>query len=262
MARAASDDAVNAFLRANVVPARRSEPRLAAALASVEMQRVASPQGVVAAWRVGQGAAVLLVHGWEDDNSLWAPLIDALIDRDRALIVLDLPAHGFSEGEWGLGPQAADGIAAVAAALGPVDAIVAHSFGCGGALLAISEGLIVDRLVMIAPPLRRANRWLRYAEKLEVSQDVAFAARSIYEERIGPARASFDFRAELTELDAHLLVIHSTDDERMPLSDSQEVVPSCRRGKLVVVDGLSHRRTARDPAVIARIADFVTDEGQ
>ena len=71
---------------------------------------------------------MLLVHGWEDDNSLWTPLIDALIARDRALVVFDLPAHGYSEGEWGLGPQAADGIAAVAAALGPIDAVVAHSF--------------------------------------------------------------------------------------------------------------------------------------
>ena len=64
---------------------------------------------------------------WEDDNSLWAPLIEALVERKRALVVFDLPAHGFSEGEWGLGPQAADGIAAVAAAMGPIDAVVAHS---------------------------------------------------------------------------------------------------------------------------------------
>jgi pimeloyl-ACP methyl ester carboxylesterase len=251
---------VQSFLRANVVPARRPEPRLAAALASVEQQRVASPQGVVAAWRIGQGPAVLLVHGWEDDNSLWAPLIDALIDRDGALVVLDLPAHGLSEGEWGLGPQAADGIAAVVAAMGPIDAVVAHSFAAGGVILAMSEGgLAVDRMVLVAPPLRTGNRWLRYADRLGVSDDVAFAAQAIYEERIGPARASFDFRAELIDLDVDLLVVHSADDERFPLQDSQEVVPKCRGGELVVVEGLSHRRSARDPEVVARIAAFVSD---
>jgi pimeloyl-ACP methyl ester carboxylesterase len=222
---------------------------------------VPSEHGVLAAWRLGDGPAVLLVHGWEDDNSLWAPLIDALVERGRALVVFDLPAHGYSEGEWGLGPQAADGVASVAADVGPIDAIVAHSFGAGGAMLAMSEGLVVGRVVLIAPPLRTSNRWLRYAERLGVSEAVAFEAQSIYEERIGPARASYDFRAELAELDVYLLVIHSADDERAALSDSQEVVPTCRRAELVVVDGLSHRRTARDPEVVARIADFVTDEG-
>jgi len=259
MTEEASAEAVQEFLRANVVPARRAEPRLAAGLASVDKQRVESPEGTVAAWRRGDGPAVLLVHGWEDDNSLWAPLIDALGERERALVVLDLPAHGFSEGEWGLAPQAADGILAVAGALGPIDAVVAHSFGSGGAMIAISEGLIVDRAVFIAPPLRTSNRWLRYAKRLGVSAHVAFTAQSIYEQRIGPARASFDFRAELTDLDADLLVIHSADDERAALSDSQEVLPNCRRGELVVVDGLTHRRTVRDPEVVARIVDFVTE---
>jgi pimeloyl-ACP methyl ester carboxylesterase len=258
MSGAGSADEVQAFLRVNVVPKRRAEPRLAPALESVEKQVVPSSQGGLAAWRVGEGPAVLLVHGWEDDNSLWAPLIDALVERDRALVVFDLPAHGFSEGEWGLGPQAADGLAAVAAALGPIDAVVAHSFGAGGVMLAMSEGdLTVDRLVLVAPPLRTGNRWLRYAERLGVSEDVAFAAQAIYEERIGPARASFDFRGELTDLDVDLLMIHSADDERFALSDSEEVVRKCRRGELVVVEGLSHRRTARDPGVVARVAAFV-----
>ena len=257
MPDAASSETVQSFLHANVVPARRAEPRLAPALASTEKQLVPSPQGVLAAWRLGDGPAVLLVHGWEDDNSLWAPLIDVLVGRDRALVVFDLPAHGFSEGEWGFGPQAADGIAAVVAAMGPIDAVVAHSFGAGGAMLAISEGSGRRPTCLLAPPLRTANRWLRYAERLGVSEDVAFAAQSIYEERIGPTRASFDFRAELIALDVDLLVIHSADDERSALGDSEEVVPNCRRGELLVVHGLSHRRTARDPEVITRIVEFV-----
>jgi hypothetical protein len=52
-------------------------------------------------------------------------------------------------------------------------------------------------------------------------------------------------------------VIPSADDERAALSDSQEVVPECRRSELVVVDGLSHRRIALDPDVVARVVEFV-----
>ncbi len=160
---------------------------------------------------------MLLIHGWEDDNSLWSPLIDALTERDRSLVAFDMPAHGFSDGEWGLHPQAGDAVLAVAAALGPIDAVVGHSSGAAIAALALREGLAVERAVFVAPPLRAANRWLRVADRLGYSRDVAAAAQATYEERIGRARAGFDLRTELPTLDVDLLVVHSVDDERMPV---------------------------------------------
>ena len=218
--------AVQALLRANGVPSKRTEPRLAAGLVSAERHAIPVEEGSVAAWRCGEGPAVLLIHGWEDDNSLWAPLIDALADRDRSLVAFDMPAHGFSDGEWGLHPQAGDAVLAVAAALGPVDAVVGHSSGAAIAALALREGLTVERAVLVAPPLRAANRWLRVADRLGYSRDVAAAAQATYEERIGRARADFDLRTEVPTLDVDLLVVHSVDDERMPFSDTEAVVPN------------------------------------
>jgi pimeloyl-ACP methyl ester carboxylesterase len=249
--------AVQALLRANGVPPRRAEPRLAPLLTSVERHSVRIGEGMIAAWRCGTDRAVLLVHGWEDDNSLWAPLIDALAEQQRALVAFDMPAHGFSDGDWGLHPQAADAVLAVAAELGPVDAVVGHSSGASIAGLAIREGLAVDRAVLIAPPLRGDNRWLRLAARLGYSQDVARAAQATYEEGISRARVEFDLRSALPSLDVDLLVIHSVDDERMPFSDSRDVVSECRRADLVAVNGLTHRRTARDPEVVARVVEFL-----
>lgn len=249
--------AVDAFLRAMVVPSRQPEPRLAERLAGVEQQRVVSGENKLAAWRLGAGPAVLLVHGWEDNHSLWAPLIDALADRGRALVAFDMPAHGYSDGECGLNPDALDAVIAVADALGPVDAVVAHSSGAGVAGQAISEGLSVERAVLIAPPLRGDNRFARYADRLGVSNDVASAAKAIYDERLGPARAAFDLRNALPTLHVGLLVVHSIEDERMPFTDSEEVVAHCDDGELLAVEGLTHRRTARDPEVVARITDFL-----
>jgi hypothetical protein len=55
-----------------------------------------------------------------------------------------------------------------------------------------------------------------------------------------------------------MLFVHSTDDERMPFGDSEQIVAQCRRAQLFAVAVLTHRRTARDAAVIARVADFVS----
>src|SRR5580692_929094 len=65
-------------------PKRRVRPRLARKLADAEDLEVQTPNGPVQAWRLGVGPASLLVHGWEDDNALWSPLIDACAATGRA----------------------------------------------------------------------------------------------------------------------------------------------------------------------------------
>ena len=58
-------------------PKRRVRPRLARRLADAQDMEVDTPNGPVMAWRLGDGPATLLVHGWEADNALWSPMIDA-----------------------------------------------------------------------------------------------------------------------------------------------------------------------------------------
>ena len=249
---------VDAFLLAMGTPSRQPEPRLAERFASVELQRVPSDGGALAAWRLGADSAVLLVHGWEDNHSLWSPLIESLAQRGRSVVAFDMPAHGYSEGEWGLNPEAVDAVFAVSNALGPIDAVVGHSSGAGVVALALTEGLCVDRVVLIAPPLRGDDRFQRYAQRLGVPRDVAAAAKAFYEKRLGRERAAFDPRAALQRLDVRLLLIHSVDDERMPFSDSLEVAAQLHDGELFAVEGLTHRRTARDLEVVERVSDFVS----
>src|SRR5688572_30071568 len=132
-------------------------------LAATDTTLVPTRWGDVAAWRLGSGPAVLLVHGFEDDNSLWSYLVDELAERGRPLVAFDLPGHGASTGDWGMSFEGTDAIVAVAHALGPIDAVVAHSAGCGMATAAIGEGWPVGRAAFIAPPLGDRDRWLRKA---------------------------------------------------------------------------------------------------
>ena len=253
-----SDDAADRFLHAVVCPRRRDEPRLAPAFADVEMYLVPTAHGRVAAWRLGAGPAALLLHGWEDDHTLWAPLVDALVAGGRAVVACDFPGHGFSEGEISYGAEWADTCIALAAALGPVDAIVAHSAGCGPSMMATTEGFTVNRAVLVAPPMRGGNRWLRVAERMGVSPEVAAEAQARYEARIGPVRAGFHLGDLLPNVDIDVLLVHSTDDERMPVAATEAAAALSPRVEVFIVSGSNHRRTARDPQVVARIADFLT----
>jgi len=257
-----TDEAAEAFFRTVAAPRRRDQPRLAEPLHDVAVHRVSTPYGTVAAWRLGRGPATLLVHGWEDDNSLWTEMIAALVGRGHAVVVFDLPAHGFSGGETGLGFEAADAARAVSAALGPIEAIVAHSMSGGAAALAVDEGLPVRCCVLIAPPAGGGDRWRRIAMRTGVAEDVADRARAMYESRVGVERVtSYDLGQVLARLDADVMIVHSEDDEHMPVRGSQELLAQCPNLQLLLVSGHTHRRTARAAEATAGIVDFIERTG-
>lgn len=258
MPASTSDDAPGAFLRELVVPRRLRDARRSERFSTIPPTVVPTRWGDVSAWRLGSGPAVLLVHGFEDDNSLWSYFVDELAARGRAVVALDLPGHGESGGEWGMSFECTDAIVAVADALGPIDAVVAHSAGCGMTTAALGEGWIVDRAAFIAPPLAEGDRWLRKAATLGLPDHVALAAKAMYFEALGADRAAWRPRAAYRALDVDLLIVHSRDYEHFPASDTEEVMATHRRAKLVLVNGLTHRRTARDSGVIKLVADFVT----
>jgi pimeloyl-ACP methyl ester carboxylesterase len=258
--QASFDQAVADFIRTIAVPRRVREPRVADHFAPVEPTTVPTRWGDVAAWRTGTGPAVLLVHGWEDDHSLWSPLIDALVARGRSLVAFDLPAHGASTGDWAVSFEGSDAIKAIDAALGPLDAVVGHSAGCGVAGGAMSEGWQVDRAVLIAPAVGRpgVSRWVRKAEQLGVPLDVATTAEAEYLATHGPARAAWKTYTFYASLAIDTLVVQSRDDEQNDIAAVEDVFSKNAHARTVFVDGLSHRRTARDPVVVGLIADFLS----
>jgi pimeloyl-ACP methyl ester carboxylesterase len=253
------------------IPGRGREPQLAAQLAEVQRLDVATPHGAVAAWRVGTGPAVLLVHGWRDSARLWDPLMAELRRRGRSFVALDLPGHGFSAGERCLSAEVPDAVGSVADALGPVDAAVAHSFASTGTALAVAEGASVERLVLIAPPLAYRTpgaaagdaadaghqRWRRIAGDLGFDPAVGDRAIETYLASLGPVRAGFDLTDGLAGLATDVLLMASADDERFDIVSARALAARLPRGVLCELAGLDHRASARDPAAIEAIVSFL-----
>lgn len=235
-------------------PRRRARPRIAPALADAEHRMVNG----VAAWRLGQGPAVLMVHGWEDDNSLWTPLIDQLSMIGRAVVAIDLPAHGYSEGERVPLLTAAKAVADVAAEMGPIDAIVAHSFGSPAAVTAIEEhGLAPTHVVLIGSALHQRGQIIKLAERNDIPMEVVEHIFSTYEEDVGRPVDWFDLRRAAPAMTAKALILHSLDDDACDYTGAQELAELWPGAELALTDGLGHRMIAQDPSVVERIVDFV-----
>jgi pimeloyl-ACP methyl ester carboxylesterase len=247
-------------------PRRRARPRLAEPLREARDQAVHTPFGPVMAWRLdpwgssGTAPATLLVHGWEDDNALWGPMIEALIEAGRPVVAFDLPGHGFSPAEDCSTNRASAAIRAVAEAMGPVDSLIAHSFGCPAATLAMSEGLRIGRAVLIATPMPSETsferHWTRAQARLEVSDAAIARAKAIAFAR-DVAVPTFDYPTLAAGMTAKGLFIHSIDDEECPPENSRIIADAWPGAGLSWVDGLGHRLLVQDAATIALAAGFV-----
>jgi pimeloyl-ACP methyl ester carboxylesterase len=106
----------------------------------------------VATTELGDGPAVLLVHGLNGFKEGWGPLPAALAEAGHRVIAADLPGFGASRRLRGTGPEA------LAAALRPLLArhapadVVAHSLGTQVAMvLAAGEPSLVRRVALLSP---------------------------------------------------------------------------------------------------------------
>lgn len=78
----------------------------------------------------GDGSAVvLLVHGWGSATRSFWRMVDPLVARGARVVAVDLPAHGASDGKRTTMLHCADAVLRVGAEVGPLRAVIAHSFG-------------------------------------------------------------------------------------------------------------------------------------
>jgi pimeloyl-ACP methyl ester carboxylesterase len=238
-------------------PTRRAVARVCPVLASGDHQMVGEGDAALAAWRLeGEdlgGPAVLLVHGWEDDTSLWTPLVQALQARGKAVIGFDLPAHGYSAGDVCSVDLTADAIARVVGALGPVDAVACHSFGGVGLAGALLAGLDVKNVVLIAPPTFQAGQYERQWRRHGVSDDLIAAALALGHE----TNHFFDLVKAARDFTADALFIHSLDDLQCPADDARQAANAWPGAKFWPFDGLGHRALVKDDEVVAMAASWL-----
>jgi pimeloyl-ACP methyl ester carboxylesterase len=213
----------------------------------------------VAAWRAGgQGRPVLLIHGWESSTARMQPLMDALVSRGVPVIAFDQPAHGCSDGRQTDIRQ----ICAIANLLvrdhGPLRALVGHSYGglCAANLL---RSVPVQSVVLFATPSSYQSMIDRYVGLIGLRGKCLEAFTASIHRRYAPERFDqhFDAVRNLASSSVPALILHDVDDGIVPFADAQALSQAHPHAQLVALHGLGHNRMLRDPAVVARCADFI-----
>lgn len=248
------DGQARALLALWAQPKRRARSRVSRALADAQDHEIETSSGKVAAWKLGEGPAILLVHGWEDDNALWGPLIDQFTRIGRAVVAFDLPGHGFTEAEDASPRGVARAVRAVAKQLGPIDAVVGHSFGCVASIVAMATGFSTERAVLIASPVPRTRPRGVHDRDYDAPPQVIERAMEMRNE--GEAERHEQLEETIRGLKAKALIVHSIDDEQCPMQNAERLAELWPGSELLLVDGLGHRFVAQDAQVLERVVDF------
>lgn len=219
--------------------------------------------GTVALTRWGHGPRVLLVHGWEGDAADMAPMAAALVRAGFEAVLVDFPAHGRSTGrttnlvEWMWTIRALEG------ELGPLRAIVAHSFGGAAVALAMGElGVPADGAVLVAPAASPWDYLHQFARAIALpARHVPGLARRVGE-RVGRTAETLDPPGAARAIRVPALVLHDPEDAEVPFAHGERIAAGWRGAVLVRRPGTGHRRILRDAESIARTVAFVEGLGE
>jgi alpha-beta hydrolase superfamily lysophospholipase len=216
----------------------------------------------VVGWTLGDGPAVLLMHGWGGRAAQLLPLAEALAARGLRAVALDAPGHGASgPSRLGRGQSTffdfADALLEASALLGPAVALAAHSGGAVAAHLALRGGLAPERVVLLAPMAGPARYADRYREALGLPPGVDAAWRARAAARLGFAWDDLDLVRSAGASPPATLVIHDRQDREVDFADGEAVAERWPGARLVATSGLGHRRLLQEPRVLRLAAEFL-----
>jgi len=211
----------------------------------------------------GDVPAVLLVHGWGGHAGQMLPLAETLAARGLQALILEMPAHGLSAGSTSNLPQFARAVEYVAARLQAsgltLQAVVAHSLGANAAAHALSRGLAVQRLVMLAPPASPHAYTQLFARMFGLSEPTRGAMQRRIEAREGILMPQFEPPAVGPRIRVPTLVVHDRGDRINRFADGEAYARAIPGARLQAMQGLGHMKILKEPAVLAEVADFVVD---
>jgi hypothetical protein len=147
--------------------------------------------------------------------------------------------------------------------LGPIHAVIAHSLGCMGSVLATHRGLKIRQLVMLAPHLDAKGMLDSYAQQLKLSSDLQRGLTNKIGERmrkILSVESAWDLLhapALLKGVEVPGVLMFDSDDKEVPQAHFLEINTLWNPGQTVRTSGLGHIHLLKDKTLITHVVDYL-----
>lgn len=243
----------------------------------------AHPDPVVEARSAGSEPAdqrlplVIVAHGWSSNRSRVLRYVDPLLSEGYAVFLYDARCHGDSDSIKAASAllfredieAAVDAISAEPGIDRDRIAVLGHSLGGFGALLALPRGLPVKAVVTDSTPSRfntmvRAEfkrRKLPYFPLAVILPPIWLWRAEITWSEYKTARVAAALQANEAGRKVPVLMVHCKGDDFIPADDLRELVQSCKVDALFV-EGNGHSESEQDPEFWRRVLPFLRENLQ
>lgn len=208
--------------------------------------------------KFGKGPPVLLVHGWEGRGSQLCAFAEPLMKQGFSVFALDGPGHGDSPGSQTTPVHFARFVMSVAQELGPLKALVSHSFGAACATLAVNDGLKTESLILIAGPDQYSKVVDYFCQQVGFSEETRKLFHREVTLRVGMTPESMQVSKVAKNLNCRILVVHDEDDRAVPINTSENIHSLVKGSEFLRTKGLGHRRILSDPTVLKSVVEFIS----
>ncbi|MEU9199928.1 alpha/beta hydrolase [Streptomyces sp. NPDC048332] len=239
---------------------RNSEREL---FGKAEIRRLKVNGKLAVTYRWGDGERpVLLVHGWQSRGSRLADFVPGLLDRGYSVITFDAPGHGDATGRSTTILEYRDIITGLQNEYGEFEALVAHSLGALGSFFALQGGVTAKRIVTISGVCDYDYLIEEFSSALKLRPSLKEQLHQRVAKNLFPGmpadRTPFSAVNTVTDLEPPLLIIHDEDDTRISVKQGRRLAAAFgAQARLIITNGLGHRRILGDPDVVRTVLDFV-----
>lgn len=202
----------------------------------------------------GEGPVILGVHGWGGAGVQFGAWIEPLVEAGYRVVVFDAPAHGRAQGDSTDLLEMADVTAHVAASVGGVRGVLAHSLGCIALARAITNELDTDYVAMLAPPVSLKAVMVNLGRQLALSPEVLTVHLELMEDRFGPSIwEKLNLETLCQGLKQRGLIVIDDADTSISPEESQRVAEAWHKADLLRTSGLGHHRILSSPMVVETV---------
>ncbi|NJR68843.1 MAG: alpha/beta hydrolase [Synechococcales cyanobacterium CRU_2_2] len=202
---------------------------------------------------------ILLLHGWMASSSHMGSFVKPLLKSGFRVVALDAPAHGCSSGVRSDMPAFAHALKTVVDQLGPVDGIIAHSFGAASCLFLLHEepdSIAIKNLALLAPPSEVSLLLEIITNGLGASPQLRAAMEERFIKRYGHPPSHYTIARMASQNPLPGIVIHDRDDQLVPFREGEAIAQNWPHSQLIASSGLGHGGILRDPDMIAEVIAF------
>ena len=223
--------------------------------AGLVKQAVHTSEGTLMSYRLGQGPAWLLMHGWSGSAGQFYPLMSHIAAQGFTAIAYDHPAHGHSAGHTGHLPRFVRAfdelVEKMTAECGPLQGVIAHSMGGAVTLSSRRRELDALPLLLISPVVDYVPQLYGMVARSGYSIRLFDAVVKEIEQEYQHPLSTVDPLGRLASRSGPAIIVHDEEDRFAPHGDSLRATQDGRT-RLVSTRGLGHGRIlASAPAFAA-----------